>query len=73
MLASLTVAGVGSIDQLTASGLIYGTRIPYAGFHQTGTRTIPQRRYLGITDAMRGQFDEALRHYVRAQIAGGTK
>ena len=63
MLASLHAAGVGSIDELRASGLRYGTSIFYAGFHQRGTRTIPQRRFLGITAIMRDRFDQILRGY----------
>lgn len=63
MMRSLTAGGVGSIDELRASGLRYGTSIFYAGFHQRGTRTIPQRRFLGITAVMRDRFDQILRRY----------
>ena len=32
------------------AGLVFGTRIPYASFHQHGTARIPQREHVGMND-----------------------
>ena len=44
-------AGAEHVERVTATSLVWGTAVPYAGFHQFGTRRIPARPFLGLTPA----------------------
>jgi phage gpG-like protein len=48
------------------AGLTRGTSVEYAGYHQTGTKTIPQRAHVGLNEEKADQLaefaaDEAVR------------
>ena len=47
---SLIGEGEGNITQITNDSLVYGTSIPYAGFHQHGTSNIPARPFLNVNE-----------------------
>lgn len=48
LMASVTGAGAGHVEELTKTAFVFGTNLDYAGFHQFGTRRIPQREFLGL-------------------------
>ena len=76
LLESVTIrGGMNNIFQVTATGVTVGTSDPKAVFHQYGTRRMPMRRVVGITN-QRGGFGNApgsilnrLNTEVRRQIA----
>ena len=41
-----------TLDKVTDSGAIIGTGVPYAKLHDTGTKNMPIRKPLFLTDAM---------------------
>ena len=44
LLGSLTDPGApGHVEQIDSGQLLFGSGLPYAGFHQTGTRRMPAR------------------------------
>ena len=45
-------------------GLTLGTRVPYAGYHQTGTRRMPQRKPIELTSAQRTRWMKILHEHV---------
>ena len=63
MKASLTGRTSDSIIDVVQegmnAGLTRGTSVEYAGFHQTGTRTIPQRAHVGLDEAKVDALTEA--------------
>jgi phage gpG-like protein len=74
--ASFTEAGAGHVEEITREKLIWGSLVPYALFHQTGTgkgfqkpavavgpgtgRGMPMRKILALTDAMKRKMRSAL-------------
>ena len=54
LIKSLTQRGPDAIREPFASGnmvgLVFGTAVPYAHFHMTGTRHMPARPEVGITE-----------------------
>ena len=52
LLRSLTVRGAaGHVERLEAQSLAIGTSLPYALFHQTGTRRMPARPIIVLSGA----------------------
>lgn len=64
MKASLTGTGGRNISrQIGGDTLEFGTSVPYARYHQTGTSRMPQRRILDLTeDDRRGLMKLLQRH-----------
>ena len=56
--ASLTSRGAGSVFRSDAKSMAVGTSVPYAGYHQTGTRKMPKREPIRVSEA-------AVRHWTR--------
>lgn len=48
--ASLTGKAAEAIRESTAKDMTFGTSVEYAGFHQRGTSTIPQRVHVGASE-----------------------
>lgn len=48
--------------------LTYGTKVPYAGFHQTGTRRMPRRRPVELTERARVESVKIMQRFI---IGGG--
>lgn len=61
---SLTSGGAGSIEEVTKDYLRYGTTIPYAGFQQSGTRHMPQRRLVQLTEEERRDLAKQVQKYI---------
>ena len=61
---SLTGSGSGSVRrEIGGDSLEFGTSVPYASYHQTGTSRMPQRRILDLTeDDRRGLMKLLQRH-----------
>lgn len=67
LLHSLTVKGdPNMIFQSSPTELVFGTRVPYAEYHQTGTRTMPRRRPLELTENARRESVKILQRYIVA-------
>lgn len=64
-------AGSGSVDVTGRFHFEYGTNVKYAAFQNDGTRTIPARPFLGITDKQADQFADVIANAVVRQLAGG--
>lgn len=81
LLGSLGAIGApGHVEQLHRQSLLFGSRLPYAIFHQTGTRRMPARPIIALS----GERTERWLEIVRSGIAekavllgmrelGGTK
>ena len=41
-----------------------GTNVKYGRYHQEGTRTIPERAFLGVTEADKGELKHAIESYI---------
>lgn len=46
----VSVGGPGNISKSPPRGLLFGTNVDYATFHQTGTSNMPARPPLGLSD-----------------------
>lgn len=47
--SSITDQGsADSVLEITKNTIVMGTRVPYAGFHQTGTKRMPMRQFLFV-------------------------
>ncbi len=71
LMASVS-GGAGSINDVTSKSLRYGTSVSYAGYQNFGTRTIPARRFLGLTPQLRQRINDAIRRYVIKLARGQT-
>lgn len=69
LMQSVTAGGVGHVEQLGPSGLVYGTTVPYAGYHQRGTRHIPARPFLGLSPRALGIIQQMTADFVARQVA----
>ncbi len=69
LLASLVDAGAaGHVEESDGQQLIFGTALPYALFHQTGTRRLPARPIIALT----GDSTDRWLEFFRASIEGKT-
>ena len=76
MFESLTTPN-GTQDTIWTTGknwLTFGTSVPYAHFHQTGTRRMPARPHVGVdqqtTDRIGQRMAEAVAQQIGAKING---
>ena len=67
---SLVATTGASVAQLQPTKLIYGTAIPYAKFHQFGTKFMPARPMLGLSAQQKKRFRQMTLDYVRAAWEG---
>lgn len=52
LMASVSGAGAGHVEETSKTAFVFGTNLDYADFHQSGTRRIPRREFLGLTPKM---------------------
>lgn len=65
LLNSLVVGARGEdIHEAMPYGLNYGTRVPYAVFHHTGTRKMPARKFVDFTAAQKAKYVKVLQRYI---------
>jgi len=65
LMNSLTTDGAGSIVEVASDYLRYGTSIPYAPFHQSGTAVpMPQRRVVQLPEGERRSLVRIVQRYI---------
>lgn len=67
MRQSLAGITTDSIADITPDTLTYGTRVPYALYHQTGTRKMPKRPPLKLSKPLSTRILTAMRNYLIEQ------
>jgi len=69
---SLVGPSAGHIEEMDERLLTLGTRVPYAIFHQLGTRHMPARPIIVLTEARGAKWTEIVRHAMeqKAQVLG---
>lgn len=69
--SSLTRAGgTDAIRKVTARRMEFGTAVPYARFHQTGTRRMPARPIVRLSDANKADLTRMVHRYLVRKAAG---
>jgi len=62
--ASLTQEGAaGQVDEPSPGSFRFGTKLPYAFYHDTGTG-VPKRKLVGLTTKQRSGIKEIVGHYI---------
>lgn len=56
------------VSIVTAKKLSYGTKIPYAKYHMLGTKKMPARPFIGITDKQEKTWKVLIARYISATI-----
>jgi phage gpG-like protein len=46
------IGGEGNVSAVSSHGLLYGTDVEYAIFHETGTATMPARPIMGMSEEL---------------------
>lgn len=62
---SLSGDGGDTVKTVTAKSVTVGTSVPYATYHQTGTKKMPQRKIVGLSWARRSLIVRRLGDYIR--------
>lgn len=71
MFRSVTVKGAeGSIERVTDRTLSWGTDVPYAGYHQFGTKRIPRRAFIGAGKRLQDRIAAIVAEHVEDLAAG---
>jgi phage gpG-like protein len=77
MRTSLTLrGGMDSVYMLSPSALAVGTLVPYAMYHQTGTKRMPMRKIIELTAEQKKRWVQILHRYmyeINKGIERGTK
>ena len=69
LLRSLTVPGApGSVEELAERSLLLGTRVPYARYHQEGTRHLPARPIIVLSGARAATWVEIVRRNLEEKV-----
>jgi phage gpG-like protein len=67
---SLTTPGAaGSVEELDGGSLTLGTRLPYAMFHQLGTRRMPARPLIVLSDERSQRWTEIISGAIEEKTA----
>ena len=62
--SSLTRRNPDSIREVRPLELRFGTRVPYAAFHQRGTRALPERKPIELSEGDRREIVRTLQRYL---------
>ena len=81
LLGSRTDPGAaGHVEQIDSAQLLFGSALPYAGFHQTGTRRMPARPIIVLAGDATARWLEIVRNSIEEKVAllgtwelGGSK
>lgn len=73
-----SVTGTGSDETIRNIGkqsLVQGTKVPYASFIQSGTRKMPERKFLFIDDAQKIRLTRIISDFVasKLEVLGNVK
>jgi phage gpG-like protein len=71
MFGSLLGANGEAVEDVQRQSLAYGTRTPYAKYHQRGTPRMAQRRFLAMTEADRREIKNLIRLHLNNQARLG--
>jgi phage gpG-like protein len=63
-LAASLSGGAGRVEIVSSSQLIFGTSVPYARFHQSGTARMPRRRPIELREQDRRAIVRTLQRYL---------
>lgn len=62
---SLTEPGAdGNVELFSWRKMVYGTAVPYAGFHQTGTSVMAQRRFANVSPDQLKRWKSLISAYI---------
>jgi phage gpG-like protein len=65
LMASLTdQSGADHIEEISDSFMVFGSKVKYGRFHQTGTKNLPVRKPVDFTELDRKGFVRTLQRYV---------
>lgn len=65
---SAVAATNGAVRDITKTSVEHGSNLEYAGWQNDGTRTIPARPFVGITDAMAAKIETIIADDVARQM-----
>ena len=69
MFGSLVGSNNEAVEDVERQSLTYGTRTPYAKYHQRGTPRMAKRRFLTVTETDRREIQAAVKAHLRHQGA----
>jgi phage gpG-like protein len=68
LLRSLTEPGAaGHVEELEGYSITLGSQLPYASYHQTGTRRMPARPIIVLSGTRAERWTELVRQHVEAK------
>ena len=70
---SLTATGGRHIRKLTANSLRLGTSVPYAGFHQRGTRRMLQRKVVELSEEDRRRWTRFSQRFLVKRMSDAAR
>jgi phage gpG-like protein len=72
LLESLTGNNPYSVEEISKTQMLVGTRVPYGIWHQRGTTRMPARRPIQLTEDDKMRWMKMLQLYLVNQPIGGT-
>jgi len=63
------LGAAGNVEEIDEGSLTLGTRVPYAIFHQLGTRRMPARPIIVLSDARTERWTEIVRSAIEEKTA----
>jgi phage gpG-like protein len=60
----------GTVEELSESTLDWGTEIPYGWFHTEGTKHMPKREFVGVSESAADRIEDILADHVEKVICG---
>ncbi len=69
LMGSMSSGGSYHVEEGTSASLLWGTSVPYAGYQQRGTVTIPARPFVGVSEPMLKRIQDILLDYVKRAFA----
>jgi phage gpG-like protein len=67
--ASLQVSTGQSIVERSPRALFFGTSVPYAGYHQSGTEKMPRRAIFAMTNRQAARIGSVLHKWLGAEMS----
>lgn len=63
MASNSAIGATGNICRIARTWLEFGSNVDYGGFHQRGTKWIPQRKFVGLNDRVIGKLEAVAVEY----------
>lgn len=64
LMLSLTEGTEDTIEEVDPGGFVFGSEVEYGKFHQTGTKTMPQRRPLEFNEVDKVLWMKRIQRYI---------